>query len=104
MPATKPENIDQYIAGFSGHTQTILEQIRSTIKKTVPAAEETISYGIPSFTLDGRYLIYFGGYKKQIGAYPAPVGNQEFEKDFFNTKRQIRARYNSLWINQFPLI
>ena len=95
--STKPENIDQYIAGFPGHTQTILERIRSTIKKTVPAAEETISYGIPSFALDGRYLIYFAGYKKHIGVYPVPAGNQEFEKDFSQYKTSGKGAI------QFPL-
>ena len=83
---TKPENIDEYIAGFPEHTQKILQQIRSTIKETVPKAAETISYGIPSFNLQGRYLVYFAGYKKHIGVYPVPVGNMEFEKDFSQYK------------------
>ena len=86
MPATKPENIDQYIAGFPGYTQKLLEQIRETIKKAVPKAEETISYGIPSFNLAGHYLIYFAGYKKHIGIYPVQVGNREFDKDFSSYK------------------
>lgn len=97
MPANKPQNIDEYIAGFPTHTQPLLEQIRSTIKKTVPAAEETISYGIPSFNLNGHYLIYFAGYKKHIGVYPVPVGNKEFDKDFSSYKTSGKGAI------QFPL-
>ena len=94
---TKPQNIDEYLAGFPNHTRNMLQQIRSTIKKTVPEAEETISYGIPSFNLDGRYLIYFAGYKKHIGVYPVPAGNTEFEKEFSSYKTSGKGAI------QFPL-
>lgn len=82
MVKTKPKDIDEYIAGFPEVTQKHLEQIRATIKKTVPDAVEAISYGIPSFNLNGHYLVYFAGYKKHIGVYPVPGSNKEFEKDF----------------------
>src|SRR5688572_9460560 len=78
---TKPKDIDEYIAGFPKDTQKILEQIRVTIKKSAPDAEETISYAIPTFTLKGHYLVYFAGYKNHISLYPAPRGNKEFKKE-----------------------
>lgn len=87
MVAIKPTTIDEYIAAFPGDVQKKLEQVRSTIKKAAPGAEEKISYGIPAFNLNGQYLIYFAGYKKHIGMYPVPGGVKEFEKDFesYNT-------------------
>ncbi len=97
MITTRPKNIDDYIAGFPQQTQSLLQQIRATIKKSVPGAEEAISYGIPSFNLDGRYLIYFAGYKKHIGVYPVPVGNAEFEKEFSVYKTSGKGAI------QFPL-
>ncbi len=81
MATTKPKNIDEYIAGFPKDIQTILKQIRATIKKAAPDAEETISYAIPTFTLKGRYLVHFAGYKNHIGFYPAPRGNEAFKKE-----------------------
>lgn len=48
----KPISIDQYISGFPKDKQVLLEQIRTTIKKAVPFAEETISYGMPAFKLN----------------------------------------------------
>ena len=78
---TTPKNIDEYIAGFPNNVQEILERIRMTIRKAAPGAEETISYQIPTFTLKGKYLIYFAAYKKHIGLYPAPRGVQKFEKE-----------------------
>ena len=61
--------------------QEILEKIRKTIRKAAPDAEETISYLIPTFTLKGKYLVYFAAYKKHIGLYPAPRGSEKFKKE-----------------------
>jgi len=81
MDSIKPKNIDEYIAGFPAETQHILEQVRATIKKAAPTAEEKISYGMPTFTLNKTYLVYFAGYKNHIGLYPAPIGIETFEKE-----------------------
>ena len=62
-----PTTIDAYIAASPPEVQAILEQIRRTIRETVPDAQETISYGMPTFTLNGQYLVYFAAYKKHIG-------------------------------------
>jgi uncharacterized protein YdhG (YjbR/CyaY superfamily) len=81
MMTIKPKNIDEYIAGFPADTQLVLEQVRSTIKKAAPEAEEKISYGMPTFTLNKTYLVYFAGYKSHIGLYPTPVGIETFKKE-----------------------
>lgn len=75
------KDIDEYIAGFPSDVQQILEKIRMTIRKAAPKAAEKISYQIPSFTLKGKYLIYFAAYKKHIALYPAPRGSEEFKKE-----------------------
>ena len=75
------KNIDEYIAGFPKYVQKILKKIRMTIKKAAPGAEEKISYQIPTFTLNGTYLIYFAGYNNHIGLYPAPRGAETFKKE-----------------------
>jgi uncharacterized protein YdhG (YjbR/CyaY superfamily) len=75
-----PKNIDEYIADFPKDVQKLLQQLRSTIKKAAPKAEEKIAYGIPTFTLQGN-LVHFGGYKTHIGFYPAPSGLEAFKKE-----------------------
>jgi uncharacterized protein YdhG (YjbR/CyaY superfamily) len=75
-----PKNIDEYIADFPKDVQKLLQQLRSTIKKAAPKAEEKIAYGIPTFTLHGN-LVHFGGYKTHIGFYPAPSGLEAFKKE-----------------------
>ena len=78
---TAPKDIDEYIAGFPKDVREILEKIRTTIRKAAPDAEETISYLMPTFNLNGKYLVYFAAYKKHIGFYGAPRVNPEFDED-----------------------
>ena len=73
--------IDEYIAAFSPEVQSILENIRLTIRKAAPGAEEKISYQIPAFTLGGRALIYFAAFKKHIGLYPPVRGDERLRKE-----------------------
>lgn len=75
------ENTDEYIANFSGETRNKLETLRKTIKELVPEADEKISYGIPTFTLNGKYFIYIAGYEKHVSMYPIPPGDEAFEKE-----------------------
>ena len=80
MKMTKPANIDAYIANFPEDVQKKLNQIRSTIRKAIPKAEEAIKYGIPTYVLNGN-VVHFGGYKNHIGFYPAPGGIEAFKKE-----------------------
>jgi uncharacterized protein YdhG (YjbR/CyaY superfamily) len=80
MQRIAAKNTDEYIAAFPRDVQAILKKIRLTIKKAAPKAGEKISYGIPSFTLNGAYLVYFAGYKNHVSVYPAPRGDEEFKK------------------------
>ena len=73
-----PATIDEYIAGLPPDTRRALEGVRAAIRETVPEAEETISYGIPTFKLNGTHVIYFAGYKSHLSLYPAPLGAPEF--------------------------
>jgi uncharacterized protein YdhG (YjbR/CyaY superfamily) len=97
MTTAKPKDIDEYIAGFPPETREILEQIRTTIREVVPEAEETISYGIPTFNLNGTYLIYFAAYKKHIGLYPVPSAIDEIDEEFASYKTSGKGTL------QFPL-
>ena len=77
---TAPATIDAYIAAFPPEVQALLQQIRQVIHNTIPNLGETISYGMPTFTLNGKYLVYIAAYKKHIGLYPAPTGVEEFQE------------------------
>jgi uncharacterized protein YdhG (YjbR/CyaY superfamily) len=75
-----PRNIDEYIASFSPEVQSILEKIRATIRKAAPAAEEKISYQIPTFALKGN-LVHFAAFKQHIGFYPPVKGDEKLQAE-----------------------
>ncbi len=78
--ATTFETVDEYIASFPPERQAILEDVRGAMRRGAPGTEERISYGIPAFTLDGRYLIYFAGWKQHVSVYPIPETDDALEQ------------------------
>jgi uncharacterized protein YdhG (YjbR/CyaY superfamily) len=92
---TTPQNIDEYINGFSADVQQILQELRQTIRKAAPNAEEKISYQMPAFFLHG-VLIYFAAYKNHIGFYPTASGIAKF-------KEELSTYKNSKGAVQFPI-
>jgi len=74
------KDIDQYIATQIPEIQTLLGQMRQTIKEAAPEAEEVISYNMPAFKYHGM-LVYFAAYKNHIGFYATPTGHSEFKEE-----------------------
>ena len=60
--------------------------MRRTIRKAAPESVEAISYGIPTFKLDGRNLVHFAGWKNHIGFYPTPAAMKAFGKELSRYK------------------
>jgi uncharacterized protein YdhG (YjbR/CyaY superfamily) len=77
---TKFQTVDEYIATFPPKTKKFLKDIRAAIKQAAPQAEETISYNMPAFRLQGM-LIWYAGYKEHIGIYPKTAVIQVFKND-----------------------
>ena len=75
------KTIDQFISAYPPEVQTILQKIRVLIQKSVPEAEEAMSYGIPTFKLNGKNLVHFSAFKAHIGFYPTPSGIEHFKKE-----------------------
>ena len=80
MQTIQANTIDEYIAAFPTNIQKLLKEVRATIKKAAPAADEAIKYGIPTFVQKGN-LVHFAAYKNHIGFYPAPRGIEAFKKE-----------------------
>jgi len=90
-PGTK--TVDDYIKGYPESTQEILQKIRALFKSINPEAEEKIGYGIPTYKVNGKNAIHFGGYDGHIGLYPGSVGISEFSsllKDYETSKGTVR--------------
>lgn len=88
--------IDEYIKEFSLEEQTRLNEIRKIIKEASPKAIEKISWGMPTFYLNGN-LVHFAQHKSHIGFYPGESGVACFEdrlQDYKHSKGAIQFPNN----------
>lgn len=70
--------VDDYIQSFPEPTRQALQQVRDTIRRVAPTAQEKISYAIPAYMLKGKPLVYFAGYANHVGLYALPVTHSKF--------------------------
>ena len=66
--------VSDYIARTPPLARKALKQLRTAIKAAAPGITERISYRIPTFDLDGRYLLYIAAFKEHVGVYPVTAG------------------------------
>lgn len=76
----RPNDFDDYLNRFPKEVQQRLQKMRLTVKRAAPQAKEKISYGIPSFTLNGM-LVWFAAFKNHIGFYPRTSAIAAFKKE-----------------------
>jgi uncharacterized protein YdhG (YjbR/CyaY superfamily) len=84
-------SIDAYLAKLPADQRTALELLRGQIRGVAPEATEAISYGLPTFKLDGN-LVHFGAAAKHCAFYPGAVVEQFAEQlaGFETSKGTIR--------------
>lgn len=92
----KRANVDEYIALQSAQVTESLQRIRQIIFSLCSEVQESISYGMPAYKLNGKPLVYFAGYDHHIGFYATPTGHKAFEKELSVYKQ-------GKWSVQFPL-
>lgn len=83
----KLNSIENYLNTFPDTSKSVLKQLYLCIKQQLPKeVEEGISYGIPTFKLNGAFVVYFAGFTKHVSLYPAPVSEPKFMKEFAKYK------------------
>ena len=92
---TKFKTVEQYFAGLPAPAKARLQQMRETIKKAAPDAEELISYNIPAFKWKGM-LVWYAAFTRHIGLYPRGSGIEAFQKE-------LAGYVTSKGAVQFPL-
>ena len=66
----KYEDVDDYMTGLPDDRRAAMEQLRSTIRAAAPDAIEAISYNMPSFRQDGRFLVSYEAFKRHYSLFP----------------------------------
>ena len=69
----KPKTHNDYLATVSPDKRGALQKLRKAIRAAVPKAEECISYQIPAFRLNGKFLVAYGAGANHCAFYPGSV-------------------------------
>ena len=88
--------VDEYLAGLPDDVRARLEEVRRVVHEVVPDAGETISYAVPTFTLDGLPLLHVAAWQKHLGVYPLPALDPEWEAvvaPYRGTKDTLKLPY-----------
>ena len=69
--SSKAQDVDAYIRDFPADVQEVLKALRRVIREVAPAAEESISYRIPTYKLGMKPVVYFAGFQHHVSLYPS---------------------------------
>ena len=83
-PITKYQSVKEYLTSLPEKDRGMLEELRKTIKRSAPEAQELISYNMPAFRYHGM-LVFYAAFKEHIGFYPGnAVVNIVFKDELAN--------------------
>lgn len=88
--------VDDYISHSPDQTQELLQKVRQVILNALPTATEKISYGIPTFVVNGKNIVHIAAYESHLGFYPGSYGVEHF-------KNKLTGYKTSKGTIQFPL-
>lgn len=63
-------SIDEYLDGAPEPQKSTLLELRATLRKVLPEAEETISYNMPAFKVKGKAVAGFAYFKSHCSFFP----------------------------------
>jgi uncharacterized protein YdhG (YjbR/CyaY superfamily) len=90
----EPTSVDDYLAALPEEPRAALEKVRKTIKAAAPGATETISYQMPTFKHQGRFLVSYAAFKDHCSLFPASGAVMEALgeelKPYFSGKGTLR--------------
>ncbi len=88
--------VDEYLAGLPDDARARVQEVRRVVHQVVPDAGETISYAMPTFTLDGQPLVHVAAWKRHVGVYPLPPLDPELDAavaPYRGTKDALKLPY-----------
>jgi uncharacterized protein YdhG (YjbR/CyaY superfamily) len=92
-----PKTVDAYLAALPGDQREALQQLRDTIRSALPDAAEHVSYQMPAFKAEGRFVVWYAAFRDHYSMYPASEGvratlGEDVER-FLSGKGTIRFEY-----------
>lgn len=102
MNTEKRKSVEDYLSSFPDKQRNLLNQLRALIKKTIPQCEEKLSWGAPTYMLEGRYCLQFAGNQKHLGFYTSPTTIRQFRTDLTAYKTNEKNTLQLSWDQPLP--
>lgn len=64
------DEVEEYLSGVDEPKQSTLRQVRASILRVVPDAEECMSYGSPAYRVDGKVVAGYAAFKNHLSYLP----------------------------------
>jgi uncharacterized protein YdhG (YjbR/CyaY superfamily) len=93
---THYDSVNDYLKAQPPSARKLLTQLRKLIRELAPDAEESISYSMPAYKLNGP-LVYFGAFAKHYSLFAMPTTQIKFKdklKDYHTSKGTIQFSYD----------
>jgi uncharacterized protein YdhG (YjbR/CyaY superfamily) len=63
--------VDEYLAALPADRRGPMADLRRTIRSAAPDATEVITYKMPGFKLNGRFLVSYDAFKHHYSLFPS---------------------------------
>lgn len=77
----KYTSVNEYINDFPPEQQEKMRKLQKMFINLDSEIDESISYNIPGYKIQGKPVIYFAAFKNHISIYPIISGVKEIEKE-----------------------
>ena len=95
--ASGAAQVRAYFASLPPDTRSHLQKIRDIIRAAAPGAAASITYGIPTFKIDGERFIYCAAFKRHVSLYPMTAA---IRRTFADELKDYKTSTGTI---QFPL-
>jgi uncharacterized protein YdhG (YjbR/CyaY superfamily) len=96
------KDVDEYIASVPAEHRGTVEKLRRLIAAAAPEASESISYGVPTYKIGGRPLVYFGTAKPHFALYGVSGIIRETYKEELAGCSMSKGTIRFPWDKPFP--
>lgn len=77
VPPSDAAAVRAYVARLHPKARARVKQMMAIVKKLAPRATLSLTYGIPTYKIDGERFVYVAGWAKHTSLYPLNAGMRE---------------------------
>lgn len=102
MKGIQAATVDEYMARVPDEQRPTLERLRELVRSVAPDSAESISYGIPTYKLNGKPLVYFGTAQKHYALYAISGVVREAHKEALEGYKMSKGTIRFPFAEPFP--